>query len=521
MSLLAFVMGLIVTAALALTSLGVYNRNERRLLKLRVHEVDLVLAATAPTVQTPLASAGELANGTGGDARKFSAFMAPFVGRGREFTSVSLWPLARGAHGPVDIVGVPPAIASEPGASHHIMVLARHPGLLNIVNMLSSSSPALGFEYNVAPQGYAVYSENPLPSSRRSSLESNSAFSDLNYAVYLGKAQRPADLLLTSVKTLPFHGLHESESVPFGSGTFTLVVAPAGSLGGQFFKNLPWIIVGVGVLLAFAAALMTERLARGRERAVALAVQLDRVAAENRQMYIEQRDVSQTLQHALLPETLPEVPGLAMATLYVPAPSGGEVGGDWYDVIEVDHERVLLVIGDVSGHGLQAATTMALVRHAMLAYIAQDPDPGSVLEKLSSFVRMRPHDYFATVLCALVEVDAHRLTVASAGHLPPLLLGGEGAEFISLRPDPAIGFPSGGHYRTTTVTVPVGATLVAFTDGLVERRGEVLDVGMERLRTTAVRTEGSGEQLLGTLAHELSSEDHHDDTALLSIQWQS
>jgi serine phosphatase RsbU (regulator of sigma subunit) len=178
------------------------------------------------------------------------------------------------------------------------------------------------------------------------------------------------------------------------------------------------------------------------------------------------------------------------------------------------------VIGDVSGHGIDAATAMALVRHATLAYIAQDHRPGVVLAKLSSFVSGIRSDYFATVLCALVDIDGHTLTLASAGHLPPLLLDGDSGEFVELTAEPPIGFPHRGIFREATVEVPPGATLVAFTDGLVERRGEVLDEGLRRLREMACR-EQLDEDLLARLASELTSDDHRDDTALVSIQWQS
>jgi len=182
---------------------------------------------------------------------------------------------------------------------------------------------------------------------------------------------------------------------------------------------------------------------------------------------------------------------------------------------------VLLVIGDVSGHGLQAATTMALLRHAVLAYVAVDARPEVVLTKLSAFVNGRAHEYFATVLCAMADVEEHTLVVASAGHLPPLLLDGAGGEFVSVQPGPPIGFPSPAGYRETALHVPSGATLVAFTDGLVERRGEVLDVGLRRLRDLAISEQHQGADLLGELAHGLSSQDHRDDTALVSIQWQN
>ena len=101
------------------------------------------------------------------------------------------------------------------------------------------------------------------------------------------------------------------------------------------------------MLLAAAAALLTDRLARGRQRAERLAGMLDRVAAENRAMYREERSISQTLQHALLPEKMPKLQGLRVSAMYVPAASGIEVGGDWYDVVAVDERRAVLIIGDV------------------------------------------------------------------------------------------------------------------------------------------------------------------------------
>jgi serine phosphatase RsbU (regulator of sigma subunit) len=516
-------MGLIVTAALALTSLAVYNRNERRLLNLRVREVDLVLAATVPTIETPLASAAELAHATAGSPQKFRAFMAPYVGHGRQFASVSLWPLARPRLAPTAVVGTAPVLASMPEKAGQFFAHAAPSGALNLTGILGAAHPVLGFEFAAAGRkpGFAVYAENPLPANRRSALEKNNAFSDLNYVLYLGHSRRNADVLVTSLRRLPIKGRQASGVVPFGAGAFTLVVAPRGSLGGAFFQALPWIIAVVGVLIALAAALMTDRLARRRHRAEQLAGILDRVAAENRHMYTEQRSISQTLQHALLPDALPVFRGLQVNALYVPAASGVDIGGDWYDIVVVDDRRVLMVIGDVSGHGLRAATTMALVRHAALAYVAQDARPASVLAKLSEFVNSGAHDYFATVLCALIEVDEHRLTIASAGHMAPLLLDGEHGEFVAFHVDAPVGVARNSHYHEATVSVPPNATLVAFTDGLVERRGEVLDVGLARLREMATKQRLPLDELLLKLTRELASDDHQDDTAIVGVRWQN
>ena len=515
-ALAALLIGLLVTAALAVTSLVLYHHNERRLLNLKVREVGLVLSGASASVQTPLASAAALADATGGDPARFKASLAPLVGTGRQFASVSLW--TPGAARPLAVVGAAPSPAARAALAHP----AGAPGSLQILNMLGAKRPSLGFEYRQAGPGrrYVVYSENPLPANRRSRLESNSAFADIGYALYLGRSRHARDLLLTSERTLPVHGPTASEVVPFGAGAFTLVVTPREPLGGGFFHALPWITAAFGVLIALAAAVMTDRLTRRRRRAERLAARLDELAAENRRRYIEQRGIAHTLQQALLPATLPQLAGLRVRAQYVPAQSGGDIGGDWYDVVAVGRRQALLVIGDVSGHGIDAATTMALIRHATLAYVAQDHRPGVVLGKLSRFVSGITRDYFATVLCALVDIDGHTLTLSSAGHLPPLLLDGERGDFVKLSAEPPIGFPHGESFREATVSVPPGATLVAFTDGLVERRGEILDEGLERLREMACR-EHLDEDLLARLASELTSDDHRDDTALVSIQWQS
>jgi serine phosphatase RsbU (regulator of sigma subunit) len=300
-----------------------------------------------------------------------------------------------------------------------------------------------------------------------------------------------------------------------------VVITPHGSLGGTFFEALPSITTVLGVLLALAAALMTDRLARRRRYAEQLAGVLDRVAAENRQLYTEQRTIAQTLQHALLPESVPVVEGLETTARYVPAGSDIEVGGDWYDLVVIDDQHVLLVIGDVTGHGLRAASTMASLRFATLAYAARDHRPGSVLDQLSDYVGRQAHDYFATVLCVLIDVGAHQLTVASAGHIAPLVIGPDGGQFVDITVGVPIGVERESPYDEVTITVAPRSTLVAFTDGLVERRGESLDIGLARLRRMATERPLPLEDLVETLANDLVSNDHHDDTAIMGIRWRN
>jgi serine phosphatase RsbU (regulator of sigma subunit) len=522
---LTLAIGLVVTAALTLTSLGLYNRNENRLLGLRARELGLVLTAAVPSIQTPLASAAELADATGGSQQKFHAFIDSYVGPGRQFASVSLWPLGTSRLAPVVVAGSTPALAALPAQTRALFARGEHTRLLNVTGILGTANASLGYEFTTpgVKSGYAVYAESPLPKDRRSRLSSDSAFSELNYALYLGHARRAGDLLVTNIRRFPISGRQASNVVPFGDSAFTLVVTPNGSLGGTFFESLSWIICGGGVLLTLAAALLTDRLAKRRRYAEQLVDVLDRVAAENRDMYTEQRSIAQTLQHALLPDELPELSGLEVGARYVPAASGIDVGGDWYDIVDTGDQQVLVMIGDVSGHGLRAATTMAALRHAALAYAAQDHRPASVLASLSDFVNSDPHEHFATMLCALIDVRAHRLTIASAGHMAPLLINDAGSDgrFVEITANVPIGVVRNSPYEEVTVSVQPNTTLIAFTDGLVERRGEIIDTGLARLQEAATGQQLPLDDLLSMLAHGLASEGHHDDTAIVGIRWQS
>jgi serine phosphatase RsbU (regulator of sigma subunit) len=517
---LALLVGAVVTAGFALTSLALYRSSENRLLDLRAREVGSVLTAAVPSLQTPLASAAALADATRGDRQKFRAFVAPYVGVGKQFISISLWPLGQAHPKPSAIVGAKPIVVTHPQTAAALFARAGRSPLMDVIGFLNGPAPSLGFEFATpgVTHGFAVYAENPLPKNRRSKLAGNSAFSDLDYVLYLGHTQSTAKLLLTSVK-LPVKGRRASRTVPFGDNVFTLVVTPRGPLDGSFFADLPWLVAIVGAIVSLAAALMTARLARRRRHAERLTVILDRTAAENHRLYTEQRSIAQTLQHALLPDEVPDTSALQVRASYVPAASGIDIGGDWYDFVKVDEDRMLLLVGDVSGHGLLAATTMATLRHAALAYAAEEPRPGAVLDRLQAFVNREPHKYFATVLCALVDAGAHELTIASAGHMAPLLIADGEAGFVELEAGVPIGVAGGASYEETKIQVLPHSTLIAFTDGLVERRKEVLDVGLGRLRNAVGGARLPLGELLSKLVGELSTKDHHDDTAIVGIRW--
>lgn len=514
--------GLLITGALTAAAFVLYDRNEQRLLDLRVRELGLLLSSSADSsVQTPLASAAALADATNASPNRLRSLLAPYVGPGRQFVSASAWSLATPHPMPVVRFGVAPALDPDTARASAFVAGVRHVQVFRVIGVLRAGSQLrLGYALGTpgASRGYAIYAESALPADRRSRLSANSAFSDLNYALFLGRTRAPAALLVTNLTRLPVTGRQAPETLRFGDRSLTLVVTPRGSLGGTFFQLLPWIIAVVGVVLAIAATMLTDRLIRRRQRAELLAANLDRVAAENQQLYAEQRGIAETLQHALLPEALPDIAGLTTAVRYVPGTSGVEIGGDWYDLIVQREGSALLVVGDVAGRGVRAATTMASLRFAALAYAAEGGDPAGVLAKLARFPDGQ--GTFATVMCARLDVQAHSVTLASAGHLPPLLVAGGDTAYLPLK----VGVPIGAgpaEYETVTVTVPSHATLIAFTDGLIERRGEVIDEGLDRLRRVA-RTSGASalEDLLTTLVAELPADGRHeDDTAVLAVRW--
>ena len=189
------------------------------------------------------------------------------------------------------------------------------------------------------------------------------------------------------------------------------------------------------------------------------------------------------LQRSLLPTALPAVPGLGMAARYVAG--SGAVGGDWYDVFVLPDGKLGVVVGDVAGSGLEAAVIMGRMRSALRAYVLETPDPATALRMMDRKIQYFEPNAMATVLYGLYTPGTGDFTVSSAGHLPPVLAapGGQ-AGLLPLRPDPPIGTADDPQRRSATVFIPPGALLCCFTDGLVERRGQILDQGMDTLATT-------------------------------------
>jgi serine phosphatase RsbU (regulator of sigma subunit) len=521
-ALAVLVLGLLITAALTLVSAKLNRDNEKQLLRLRAREVGTVLTEVIPSIQTPLASAAALADATGGNTAKFKRFAAPYVGlsAGQPFVSLSLWRVGHPGRGPLAVVGVPPALSSSIQRAPALFARASAKPGLSVTGFLQSPAPRLGYAFAGAASGpFAAYGESAVPPSRYAPVQTNAAFSDIDYAVYLGPTTNRANLIAASVRHLPLSGRTNIVRTPIGDSSFTVAVAARRPLGGSLPQRVAPAIAIFGAVLSIGAALVAARLIDRRRGAERLAGRLEEIADENRRLYAEQRGIAQTLQHALLPENLPQLPGIQTSARYEAGAHGVEIGGDWYDLIALDDRRLLLVVGDVSGRGLRAATTMAALRYAIHAYAAQGDPPAELLSKLSNLVSVKADGQLATVLCALVDVPGRTVSVTSAGHLPPLMITARGSRFVHGEVGLPVGVDRAPSYASTTITAPSGATLLAYTDGLVERRGESIDAGLGRLRARASANHGSLDELLTRVLEDLRDDASEDDTAIAGIRW--
>jgi anti-sigma regulatory factor (Ser/Thr protein kinase) len=232
-----------------------------------------------------------------------------------------------------------------------------------------------------------------------------------------------------------------------------------------------------------------------------------------------ERSVADTLQHSILRDQLPAIPGLRFAARYLAGSDEAEIGGDWYDVIPLRDGKVGLVIGDVVGRGIRAAARMAHLQGAARAYALEGLRPSLVLERTDAFAQRLERSGMATLLYAILDPEAATLRFASAGHPPPLLVGPDPeAHFAEGRagaPVGTVGFPV---YEESVVAIEQGATVLLYTDGLVERSSIALTEGMESLREAATVIPGDPEALCRLLPETVLEGVPGDDTALLAVR---
>ena len=247
------------------------------------------------------------------------------------------------------------------------------------------------------------------------------------------------------------------------------------------------------------------------------------VAAESAAAFAAQQAAAETLQHSLLPERLPAVPGMEMAARYLPGGDGVEVGGDWYDVIALPDGTVGLAMGDVVGKGVPAASLMGQLRNGLRACARDGRPPAAVLELLNELLveSDSPENLaMATLVYGVFDPGTKDLRLANAGHPPPLLRRPDGTvSFV----EGASGLPLGAlpdsRYPETTLTIDAGSTLLLYTDGVVEARDLPLNDGMERLQSCIVGELDCDELCDAVLARSADGATSHDDVALLAVRF--
>jgi PAS domain S-box-containing protein len=231
--------------------------------------------------------------------------------------------------------------------------------------------------------------------------------------------------------------------------------------------------------------------------------------------------IAEILQRALLPERLPQLVGMSLAARYVPAEEGSAAGGDWYDVIELPEGGVALVIGDVAGHGAEAAGVMGQVRMAVRAFSIEGHSPGVVVGRVHELLRsLYDGEQMVTMLYLAVDPTTWEATVVNAGHPPPLLLDqAGGATYLETPTGLPLGLNWSLPYEESNELLQPGAALVLFTDGLIDRRDIAIEEGLERLRGAATDKVGLDiDRLCGSLLGALVPPDASDDVAILAAR---
>lgn len=239
------------------------------------------------------------------------------------------------------------------------------------------------------------------------------------------------------------------------------------------------------------------------------------VAIGNARLYDREHHVVETLQRSLLPARLPQPPGTRIAARY--RPGGADVGGDWYDAVWLDDGPIALAMGDVAGHGIEAAAQMGEIRSALRAYAVETPAPESVVERLNGLLGPA-RGTMATLLYAVMDPDAEQVRYLSAGHLPPLLVRPDGnAEYLWDGRSCPLGVGLSTSAEAGEADLSAGATLLLYTDGLVEVPGESLDIGLDRLKRCVEQEGPEPEALCERVMSEVADVSGRDDTAVLAM----
>ncbi len=240
--------------------------------------------------------------------------------------------------------------------------------------------------------------------------------------------------------------------------------------------------------------------------------------AERDLMLQRERDIAETLQRSLLPHALPALPRVAAAARYLPVAAHAQTGGDWYELISLGGSVVALSVGDVVGKGPRAAAIMGQLRSALAANLLDGHGPAAALHRLDAFAARTEGASGTTCACLTLDWETGELRWALAGHPPPVVVDGGTATLLP-GGGSVLGAPRRSRYREETMTLTPGASVLLYTDGLIERRDEHIDEGLRRLCEALTDHQAlSPEPLVAALIDRLLGTGQEDDVALLGLR---
>src|SRR3954447_7822102 len=442
--------------------------------------------------------------------------MDRYVGpKKKNFTSAALYRV--GTNTPITAVGAPTELGTDEDATSAMLAGATEQPF-SVIDLLNAKTRSLGYAVADAPKDptFVVYAERELTPDATARQRNDQPFAQLDYAFYLGDKADSRHLVTASVGDLPLKGRTAQQTIPFGNNSILLEMKPIGRLSSDLFANLWWIVAIGGVVVGAVFAFLTRRLLSRGEVAVQL-------ATENERLFDEQRQIAETLQLSLLPQHLIAPPGVAVTARYWPAGSANLIGGDFYDMFEVDNRRWAVAIGDVCGKGIEAAALTGLARHTLRAAARNSSTPDTVLQAVHRALKDHQPSTFCTACFAYVhpgEGSSYRIEMALGGHPQPLLRRANG----SVEQVGALGMLLGmlePELSTAVVELACGDTLVFYTDGLTDAPPQQA-VSVDEL-ATLLQVEGDApiESLadaIRTLKRSRRPLGSGDDTAILILR---
>jgi hypothetical protein len=505
-------LGLTVAAVWA-TFVGVRDQS-RRLIKERTGEISLVLSQAIDAIPTSLQQLGAVLDATNGDVEAFkTAAQQEADASPAPINLAWLRPTSTGDYRVIATAGANDLQIGQVITDARVATFnAAMKTALIVPTPVIGKDRVLGFALGSpsAPIGTVLYRQSTLgPAVNPPSGASTAPFSELDVALYSSTRPDQSAILTSTTRNLPMKGEVRTQLLPVGATKWLLTVKARSPLVGRLTANSPWVVLGVGLVGTILIGLVVETVARRRDAAL--------------ELYEVEHHVAESMQRALLPR-LPDLQGLELAARSLASGAGQQVGGDWFDAFPMADGGCGIVVGDVIGHDVAAASAMAQIRALLRGFAVDTRSPAEVLTRLDRVIDELHLTQLVTVFYGVLDAPAadgsRVLHYSNAGHVPPVLRLPDGTvESLVGGASVVIGAPVPAEYVESEAHLPLGTTMTLFTDGLVEVPGGSLTDGLGRVAETVARNgEHAAETLCDDLLTEVSLRALRDDVALLVVR---